>query len=218
LEENIEKKYWEEFKHEKKRSVHHPVVEFYTKQRINFMQNWLDDFQNIKTALDVGAGYGFSSYHFPSNVNILDLDFSFKNLIFNPTKEKIQASAITLPFADNSFDLVYGWSFLHHIEDPNSVVQEMVRVTKKYLVLLEPNRNNPFQLALGLLHPQEHGTLKFTKQTLLNYVTKFNLKLINCSSTGWLFAGVSPTFILPIVKKLPFVHPLGFVNILVCEK
>lgn len=218
MKEDKEKKYWELLEHKKKRSVTHPVVNFYSNQRIDYMKKQLNDFKNIKTALDVGAGYGYSSYHLPKSIDTLALDFSFMNLIANPVKNKIQASALALPFNSNSFDLVFGWSFLHHLDQPEKAVTEMARVTKKYLMLLEPNRTNPVQFAFGLLHPMEHGTLKFTKQKLLGYLENIKFRLISCEATGWLFNGASPTFSLKIARHLPFVHRLGLVNIMICEK
>jgi len=218
MKEEKEKKYWETLEHKKKRSVNHPVVDFYSNQRIDYMKKYLNDFKSIKTALDVGAGYGYSSYHLSKSINTLALDFSFMNLIVNPVKNKIQASALDLPFKSNSYDLVFGWSFLHHLDEPEKAVAEMARVSKKYLVLLEPNRNNPVQFAFGVLHPMEHGTLKFTKQKLLGYLKNIKFKQISCEATGWLFNGVSPIFSLNIVKHLPFVHRLGLVNIMICEK
>lgn len=218
MKEKKEKKFWEELEHKKKRSVDHPVVKFNMNQRINYMKKYLGEFKSIKNTLDVGAGYGYSSFYLPSTTEVTDLDFSFMNLISNPMKNKIQASALNLPFATNSFDLVYGWSFLHHLDDPDIAVKEMARVSKKYLVLLEPNRNNPVQLGFGILHPMEHKLLNFNKKKLLSYLDKINFKLISCDSTGWLWAGASPIFSLKIVKHLPFVHKLGVVNIMICEK
>ncbi len=93
MKEENEKKYWEELEHKKKRSVTHPVVNFYSNQRINYMRKHLDDFKSIKTALDVGAGYGYSSYHMPKSINTLALDFSFMNLISNPVKNNRSPSA-----------------------------------------------------------------------------------------------------------------------------
>lgn len=218
MKEKAEKKFWEEINYKKKRSVNHPVVKFYMTQRIEYMKKCLNDFESVENALDVGAGYGYSSFYLPSSIKVTDLDFSFANLIANPIKNKIQGSGLDLPFSSDSFDLVYCWSFLHHLDDPDKAVTEMARVTKKYLVLLEPNRNNPIQFSFGIIHPREHGTLKFNKQKLLAYLKKIKFKLISCESAGWLFAGASPTFSLRICKHLPFVHRLGVVNIMVCEK
>ena len=218
MNQDEEKEFWEKLDQKKKRSVNHPVVKFYMNQRIDYIKSHLDDMKDVENALDVGAGYGYSSYYLPSHIQVTNLDFSFSNLINNPVQEKIQASALNLPYADDSFDLVFGWSFLHHLDLPERAVHEMARVTRKYLVLLEPNRNNLVQFAFGLLHPREHGTLRFTKKRLLGYLEQINFKLITCDTTGWMFAGASPTFSLKICRHLPFVHRLGVVNIMICEK
>jgi len=215
MKEKIEKKYWESSK--KRRPVSHPVVKFYCTQRVEYLKKNLD-FSSIKTALDVGAGYGYSSFYFPSSIELVSSDFSFMNLTISPMRDKIQTSSLDLPFRSHCFDLVYGWSFLHHLEKPEKAVDEMARVTKRYLVLLEPNKKNPIQFAFGLLHPMEHGTLKYDKKKLLSHLNDIKFKLISLEATGWLFAGASPTFSLAICKHLPFVHRLGLCNIMVCEK
>jgi ubiquinone/menaquinone biosynthesis C-methylase UbiE len=52
----------------------------------------------------------------------------------------LQGSGDALPFADNSFDAVSEFSTLHHVADPNAVVKEMLRVTRKTVVLVDSNR------------------------------------------------------------------------------
>ena len=41
----------------------------------------------------------------------------------------------TIPFEDNSFDLVMFVDVLHHAEDPASLLAEAARVSRKYLLL-----------------------------------------------------------------------------------
>ena len=41
MKEEKEKEYWEELEHKKKRSVNHPVVSFYSSQRIQYMKKHL---------------------------------------------------------------------------------------------------------------------------------------------------------------------------------
>ena len=146
------------------------------------------------------------------------IDFSLRNLVIAPIKNKMQASAYCLPFKSNAFDLVYGWDFLHHLDFPERSVVEMARVTKNYLVLFEPNRNNPIQYLYGLSNKNERGTLKFNKKKLLDFLEIIKFKLIVCNSVGWIFAGAFPETFLPICGKLPFSHMFGISNVLICQK
>src|SRR5574341_634527 len=106
----------------------HPVVSFFSQQRIRYISQFLD-LDQIKSALDVGCGHGFSSFHLKEHVaEMWGTDRAHGMLRHNPlypTGKLVQADAARLPFADNSFDLVYGWEFLHHIEKPEEVLAEM---------------------------------------------------------------------------------------------
>ena len=221
MNEKDEKKWWDTGTgigiSEIERSPSHPVVEFYSNRRFDYMKKYID-MNLIKTALDVGCGTGYSSVNFPSFIPLIALDFSFRNLEINPIKRKIQASAYRLPFHSNSFDLVYGWDFLHHLEEPEKAMMEMARVTKKYLVMFEPNRNNPVQFIWSFVGKHERGTLKFNKKKLLNFLENVNFKLNSCDYVGWVFAGVFPKFSIKIFKHLPFVHKLGTSTVIICEK
>lgn len=57
----------------------------------------------------------------------------------NGPGELVTGDAHHLPFEDKSFDLVLGLEVLEHVADPNQVVAEMVRVTKRPLILSVPN-------------------------------------------------------------------------------
>ena len=47
--------------------------------------------------------------------------------------------ALSLPFADGSFDYVIATGVLHHIPDPDRAVREMVRVAKKGVMISDSN-------------------------------------------------------------------------------
>lgn len=219
MNEILEKRYWENVKRagEVKRDARHPVVSFFASQRIEYMKKFID-FNNIKNALDIGCGTGFSAAHFPSSIDLIGMDFSLRNLIIAPIKTKIQASAYFLPLSSNTFDLVYGWDFLHHLDSPEKSVIEMARVTKKYLVLFEPNRDNPIQFLYAFSNKNERGTLKFNKNKLLEFLDIIKFKLIKCDTVGWTFAGATPTFTLGVNKRLPFSHRMGISTVLICER
>jgi SAM-dependent methyltransferase len=91
--------------------------------------------------LDIGAGRGISSYAFARdgwNVTALEPDPS--NIVGAGAMRQIIRPGIDitiveergekLPFADNSFDLVYGRAVLHHADDLATFCYEAARVLK----------------------------------------------------------------------------------------
>ncbi len=44
--------------------------------------------------------------------------------------EVLRADTESLPFADGTFDFVYSWGVVHHTEDPQRAVREILRVTR----------------------------------------------------------------------------------------
>jgi ubiquinone/menaquinone biosynthesis C-methylase UbiE len=51
------------------------------------------------------------------------------------------ASALSLPFKDNAFDLAITVQALHHMPSPEKAVEEMERVSKE-LCFFEPNKES----------------------------------------------------------------------------
>lgn len=92
--------------------------------------------------LDLGAGRGISSYAFAKegcSVTSLEPDSSqivgtqaiqsLINSTYTPIKI-VQEYGETLPFADNTFDIVYGRAVLHHAHNLKTLSQEVARVLK----------------------------------------------------------------------------------------
>jgi len=52
----------------------------------------------------------------------------------------IQGSGYCLDFPDNSFDAVCSFGVLHHVEHPDSVVREMMRVARRAVFISDANR------------------------------------------------------------------------------
>lgn len=63
----------------------------------------------------------------------------------------IQASGETLPFADDSFDVVSEFSVLHHVPNPSDVITEMLRVARRGVVIVDSNRFGQGSLPARLL-------------------------------------------------------------------
>ena len=61
---------------------------------------------------------------------------------------KVDAEAIGL--ADNSYDLVLAHEVLHHCRSPHKALLEMLRVSRRDVILLEPNNSLAMRLLLRL--------------------------------------------------------------------
>lgn len=110
-------------------------------------EEWTEIINILKTknsgkVLDIGAGRGISSYAFAkSGYSVTALEPNPSNLvgagaIQNLAKssglaiEVVQDWGETLPFPDNTFDIVYGRAVLHHAHDLNQLCKEAARVLK----------------------------------------------------------------------------------------
>jgi ubiquinone/menaquinone biosynthesis C-methylase UbiE len=70
-----------------------------------------------------------------------------------------------LPFADHSIDCVTAFGVLHHVEEPDRVIAEMLRVAKKAVFISDHNiygwGNSPARLGKQLLRRLGFQTLKW---------------------------------------------------------
>ena len=92
--------------------------------------------------LDAGCGTGkLASFWLNEGYDVLGVDISdgalaiTKNKGVRVTKADIMKG---LPFEDNSFDLVYSDGLLEHFVDPEPILTELFRVSKKYILTFVP--------------------------------------------------------------------------------
>lgn len=122
------------------------------------------DFSAIggKDVLEVGCGSGIAVQLFAeagANVTAVDLTpwavettrsrlqaFGLEGMV-------LEADAESLPFADESFDLVFSWGVIHHTSDMSKALAELIRVCRASgtLVLMLYNRRSIFFLAYRAL-------------------------------------------------------------------
>jgi ubiquinone/menaquinone biosynthesis C-methylase UbiE len=111
---------------------------------------------NGKVVLDIGCGLGYNSILFAKQgAYVYGIDISPKMIeraketaVNHGVSERISfcvMNAEALEFADETFDIVYGHSILHHL-DLEKARTEIYRVLKKggIGVFLEPLGHNPF--------------------------------------------------------------------------
>ncbi len=87
--------------------------------------------------LDIGCGGGFLTNYLAQNGHsVHGIDLSAQSLEVAKKTDStnsvtyLQANATSLPFADNSFDVVSAMDILEHIENPESLISEASRVLK----------------------------------------------------------------------------------------
>lgn len=204
LAKEYQKDYWE--KNANKRDYKDPIVKYFVEQRINWIEEHID-ITKIKSAFDVGCGDGFATYYFDKKIkDVQGGDIAEYMLKLNPLpKSKLKViDAENLPLKNRSFDLVYTWEVLHHVPDPQKAVKEMARVSKKYVIIFEPNRSSPLQFGFGLLNSQERGTLRSTKKYLEGLCENAGLKIVASDFCGKIPPNKTPASLMPLMKKLPF--------------
>jgi hypothetical protein len=99
---------------------------------------------------------------------------------------------------------VYMWELLHHLKEPAQAVREMSRVSKRYVVIFEPNRANVLQFLFGLANRQERGTLRSSKAYLETLARQAGLEIIACHYCGKIPPNKTPRWLFDIVRRLPF--------------
>ena len=91
--------------------------------------------------LDVGGHLGNLAAFFPAETKFTILDKKAKPE--GEESEYIEGDATKIPFSDKCFDVVVGSDLLEHVEKPfrAPVIREMLRVSKGYVILGMPCKN-----------------------------------------------------------------------------
>ncbi|OGY17607.1 MAG: hypothetical protein A2784_00675 [Candidatus Chisholmbacteria bacterium RIFCSPHIGHO2_01_FULL_48_12] len=102
-----------------------------------------------KNILEAGCGFGrnlkFLLEQGVAPHQLTGIDFSSRLLrhINLPGVKLQRASAQKLPFRSAQFDLVFTHGLLMHIPRPASALAEIIRVSRKWLVVIEETRMHP---------------------------------------------------------------------------
>ncbi|MCB4790690.1 MAG: class I SAM-dependent methyltransferase [Elusimicrobia bacterium] len=198
----FQKKFWESSK-EKRRKPEHPVIR-YIYSKITYYLKGLNAGVNGTKILDVGCGNGFLTYYLEKCFSVVGLDYSKEMLRINPCKNLVLGDVTALPFEDKSFDIVVCSGLLHHLDETSirKALKEMKRVSRNYVVCCEPNRYNPMVFLFSIVKKEERGTLKISKNYLLNQLCDGEYCLSDVFTVGLVPPNKTPVFILPFLKML----------------
>src|SRR5437867_128366 len=111
------------------------------------------DLKREKKIVDVGCGSGYSLNFFKTlgYTRFVGTDFSDnsikvceKNFGFKEGEDLFVMDAQRMDFENNFFDLVFSDGMLEHLEDLKVAAKEMARISKKYILLFQPNQTSLF--------------------------------------------------------------------------
>ncbi len=212
-----QKDYWERKELTKRRSPEHPLIAAYALPKIGMIKRYVNIINQTRL-LDVGCGNGFFTFYFDKICDVYGVDYSEKMLQMNPVKKTFLMDVHNLKFEDNSFDVVFCHVLLHHVQNIDRVLQEMKRVSKKYIIILESNRNNPLMFLFSLIVKEERKTFKFSLSYLRNIAIRNDLNIIDSFSYGLIVPNKTPTFLIPLVRLFDVKLSFGMTNFIIAEK
>jgi SAM-dependent methyltransferase len=207
--------YWES--DDVHRPVTHPIVEGFSRQRWRHVAGLLP-LSEIKTALDVGAGSGFSTAYAPEHLEVTATDGSWGMIERNPCPRRVLADASALPFPDKSFDLVYCWELLHHVPEPWRVLKEMARVSRRFVYFFEPNPLNAAQAAFAVADVEHRWVLRFRRRYTVGQAERAGIHVRHYERCGLIFPNRTPELLFPLLHAMPFSIPkIGISQLVIGE-
>lgn len=156
-----------------------------------------------KRVLEIGCGLGTDTVQFlraGAEVAAVDLSLRSVRLALERAQQNahrglfLNADAESLPFADESFDLVYSWGVLHHTPDTERAIEEVRRVLRaggQALIMLYHRRSlRALQtyLVYGLLQGRPLASLR---QLLAEHQESPGTKAYTMSEVRRMFAAFS---------------------------
>jgi ubiquinone/menaquinone biosynthesis C-methylase UbiE len=126
-----------------------------------------------------------------------------------------------LDFPDSSFDTVLEKDMLHHASDPVKGIREMVRISKKRVIIIECNRYNPLlYINMTLLRNHQHFTQKKFGRILESAGAPYEIKHFSARHIPVNSAPAQDFFekIEDLLEKLPFYTPIIEYNLGILSK
>jgi SAM-dependent methyltransferase len=124
----------------------------------------------------------------------------------------------TKDMEDNSFDVVLCRRVLCRITHRERLIDEMVRLCRRHLVLIEPNRYNPATLVGVLLGTVEGAALEFSPDILARIVQRDGVRIRTALAYGTMPLPFTPSPVVSLLEHLQCRRPGGWDSVVFAEK
>ena len=155
----------------------------------------------IGRVLDLGCGIGpYLGHLMGSGFNVIGVEYSHSVACQAVAlgRPVMVASATEIPFSDKCFDTVVMIEALEHVPDPHAALREIVRVTRKRLIMTVPNFGAVPQLSRIQMvpwHMLSPTHVNFFTNEILASVLKQHFGRVQVSSLGHFFTvGEEPVY------------------------
>jgi ubiquinone/menaquinone biosynthesis C-methylase UbiE len=130
----------------------------------------------------------------------------------------LRGDILSLPLPDAAVDLAYCWEVLHHISDPQAAVREMARVSRRYVLVAEPNRANPLQFAFAIVDREHRWVLRYSLEYMRGLIRGAGMRVAHASSGGFILPNRTPPWLVGALRRIPYRSPIGISNWVIGEK
>lgn len=196
------------------------TIESNTYHQIDAIRRYMNLKRKTKL-LEIGCNKGEFTYHANHHCKVFGVDTSLRLMADNPVKRKALMNPLDLPFKDDSFDIVFIRHVLHQVHDIHRAMEEMKRVSKRMVVIAEPNRNHPLNLLSGMVKPKiknKLDALRVSPCFLPKLAEKHGLRVLEASTYGFLIPAYTPRSGLFALRMTRINQPFGYESLVVTEK
>lgn len=178
-----------------------PAADAFARPKLEWLASALELDPRGATVLDVGAGNGMFTYWWSRlGATATGLERS-QNMIERSACPALMrlGDAYDIPFDDDTFDVAFAGSLLHHLDRPQDALREMARVSRNVAVV-ECNRNHAPMALFGLLSSTCRGLLAYSPASLTDLVEDAGLDVQGVRRHGYVYENRSPRVSLPAAR------------------